>query len=198
VILALDTSGLELLVALVENGELVAGRAVAGSRHQDRVIEMVAEIGDGKLDQLDAVAVSCGPGSHTGLRVGLATASGIAFARRLPIYPLSSLAVAAQRAAAQAPRLLALVAAGRGKVYAQLFDRTSGGYRAAGERRLESLHDLALEGAPAAAEPALLEQLGAAPSGRTGVEALTAAVAEAVRVGGAVNYDQLRGDYGDF
>ena len=96
-ILALDTSGLELVVALVADGELLAGRTVPGPRHQDQVIELITDVAGDRLAVLDAVAVAQGPGSHTGLRVGLATASGIAFARRLPIYPLSSLAVAAQR-----------------------------------------------------------------------------------------------------
>jgi predicted dinucleotide-utilizing enzyme len=48
------------------------------------------------------------------------------------------------------------------------------------------------------AEPALLAQLGAAPGARGGVDALVAAVVEAVSAVEAVNYDQLTGDYGDF
>jgi tRNA threonylcarbamoyladenosine biosynthesis protein TsaB len=197
-ILALDTSGMELLVALVEGGRQVSGRTVPGPRHQDQIIELVTDLAGDQLAALDALAVSCGPGSHTGLRVGLSTASGIAFARRLPIYPLSSLAVAAQRAPSQAGRVLAIVAAGRGRVYVQPFDRTGDGLRAAGARRLETLAGVAAEGAAVAGEPALLAALGAAPGARSGVDALTAAVVEAVGAGEAVNYDQLTGDYGDF
>ena len=197
-ILALDTSGTELLVALVDDGRQVAGRAVPGPRHQDQIIELVSDLAGDRLAALEALAVSRGPGSHTGLRVGLSTASGIAFARRLPIYPLSSLAVAAQRAPSQAGRVLAIVAAGRGRVYVQQFDRTGDGLRAAGARRLETLEGLAVEGAAVAGEPTLLAQLGAPPGARSGVDALTAAVVEAVGAGEAVNYDQLTGDYGDF
>jgi tRNA threonylcarbamoyladenosine biosynthesis protein TsaB len=201
VILALDTSGLELVVALIDGGQTVSGRVAPGPKHQDQIIELVTAVAGDHLAGLEALAVGCGPGSHTGLRVGLATASGMAFARRLPIYPLSSLAVAAQRAPSQAPRVLAVVAAGRGRVYTQPFDRTDQGLRAVSERRLESVaaaSQTAAGGAAVGAEPAVLAQLGGASPGRNGVEALAAAVAQAIGAGEAVNYDQLKGDYGDF
>jgi tRNA threonylcarbamoyladenosine biosynthesis protein TsaB len=201
VILALDTSGMELVVALVDGGDTVAGQVLAGPKHQDQVIEVISAVAADRLAGLEALAVGRGPGSHTGLRVGLATASGMAFARRLPIYPLSSLAIAAQRAPSQAARVLAAVAAGRGRVYAQPFERTDRGLRAVAERRLdtvEAVRTVASDGAVLAAEPALLAQLGGAPAGCGGVEALTAALAQAVGAGEAVNYDQLQGDYGDF
>jgi tRNA threonylcarbamoyl adenosine modification protein YeaZ len=200
-ILALDTSGLELLVALVADGEELLGRALPGPRHQDQVIQVIGEVAGDRLAGLEAVAVANGPGSHTGLRVGLATASGIAFARRLPIYPLSSLAVAAQRAPAETASVIAAVAAGRGRVYVQPFERAGNGYRAAADRHLETVEALAAraaEGITVAAEPALLAQLGHPASDRSGVRALTAAVVEAVGAIQPVNYDQLRGDYGEF
>lgn len=200
-ILALDTSGVELVVALIDDGAAVAGRVGPGPRHQDQIIDVITDVAGDHLAGLEAVAVTRGPGSHTGLRVGLATASGIAFARRLPIYPLASLAVAARRAPNQPARVVALVAAGRGRAHVQEFDRVGDGYLGTAERRLETLEAveaLAANGAIVGAEPALLAQLGGAPPGRTGVEALTAVVAEAVGAGNAVNYDQLKGDYGDF
>jgi tRNA threonylcarbamoyladenosine biosynthesis protein TsaB len=197
-ILALDTSGTELVVALVDGGKQVSGLVRAGRRHQDQVIEAIDTVAGDHLKALDAVAVAVGPGSHTGLRVGLSTASGLAFARRLPIYPLSSLVVAAQRAPAEAGHVVAVVAAGRGKVYVQPFDRAGDGLRPAGGRRLESLEAVAGSGAVVAAEPALLARLGGAPGGRGGAEALSAAVSQTVGAGKAVNYDQLRGDYGEF
>ena len=77
-ILALDTSGTELVVALTDGGKQVSGLVLAGPRHQDQVIEAIDTVAGDHLKALDAVAVAVGPGSHTGLRVGLSTASGLA------------------------------------------------------------------------------------------------------------------------
>ena len=199
-ILALDTSGVELLVALVDQGGLVDGLISPGQRHQDRVIELITVVAGGRLGSLDAVAVARGPGSHTGLRVGLSTAAGIAFARRLPIHPLSSLAVAAHRAPGVDGQVLAMVGAGRGRAYAQAFTCQGAVRIAAGERRLETVAGFNPGGLLVAAEMALTAQLAAPTSARvrTGAEALAEAVVEAVGAGETVNYDQLTGDYGDF
>jgi tRNA threonylcarbamoyladenosine biosynthesis protein TsaB len=69
----------------------------------------------------ERVAVAVGPGSFTGLRVGVATALGLAMSRDLPVVPVSSL----QARAAAVPnerRVLALLDARKGRVYAGLFD----------------------------------------------------------------------------
>lgn len=202
-ILALDTSGSELLVALIDDRRLLEGRAVAGPRHQQRVIETVTAVAGGRLARLDAVAVVRGPGSHTGLRVGLSTASGLAFARRLPIHALSSLAVASQRAPDDAGAVLAIVAAGRGRVYTQEFASDGAQRRSCGERRLQelaSLTPLSLGKIAIAGEPSVLAQLDipSARGRRPGAEALTAAVNQAMTAQEGVNYDQLTGDYGEF
>jgi tRNA threonylcarbamoyl adenosine modification protein YeaZ len=200
VILALDTSGVELLVALVDQGGLVDGLVSPGPRHQDRIIELIAQVAGDRLGSLDAVAVARGPGSHTGLRVGLSTAAGIAFARRLLIHPLSSLVVAAQRAPDLADDVLAMVGAGRGRAYVQPFTCQGSIRTAVGERRLETVAEVNAESALVAAEVALSGQLLRPPAAldRTGAEALAAAVLQAVGAGERVNYDQLTGDYGDF
>lgn len=199
-ILALDTSGLELVVALVDEGGLVDGAISPGPRHQDRIIELINELAGGRLGSLDAVAVARGPGSHTGLRVGLSTAAGIAFARRLHIHPLSSLAVAAHRAPDGDERVVAMVGAGRGRAYVQAFICKGAVRGPVGERRWETVSGFNPEGSRVAAEPALMSQLTALPPAhyRTGTQALAAAVLESVGAGERVNYDQLSGDYGDF
>ena len=198
-VLALDTSGRELAVALIDGGKLVAGMVRAGPRHQDFVFDAVVEVAGGRLGDLDALAVTRGPGSHTGLRVGLAAVSGMAFARRLPIYPLSSLEVAAHRAADGVGPVTALVGAGRRRVYAQDFDRQGGVRRALGPRSLVPLADLDTSTKLIAAEPDLLLQLSLPENDRLrgGAEALAAAAAQAEGVGRGVNYDQLSGDYGE-
>lgn len=198
-ILALDTSGDELVVVLVKDGRLVAGSVHPGGRHQDRVINVIADLTGEGLAAIDAVAVARGPGSHTGLRTGLSAVAGIAFGRHLRIHPLSSLAVAAQRAGDGDASLLALVAAGRGRAYTQPFACRGASRSPSGRRRLQRLADIDAGGAIVAAEPALLAQLSLDARGDTrgGAEALVAAVNQAVSAKEVVNYDQLTGDYGD-
>jgi tRNA threonylcarbamoyladenosine biosynthesis protein TsaB len=199
VILALDTSGDELVVALIEDGGLVAGAVHPGARHQDRVINAIADLGGEGLARIDAVAVARGPGSYTGLRVGLSAAAGIAFGRRLQIYPLSSLAVAAQRVSDGDASVLALVAAGRGRAYSQAFASQGASRVASGPRRLQRLSEIDAGGATVAAESALLAQLplDERSARRGGAEALAAAVNQAVSAKEVVDYDQLTGDYGE-
>lgn len=74
--------------------------------------------------QLDAVAVGAGPGSFTGLRIGMATAKGIAFAIGRPLWAVSSLAALAWHArGADAEAVVAVLDARRGEVYAGCFAR---------------------------------------------------------------------------
>lgn len=72
------------------------------------------------FDQLDAVAVGTGPGSFTGLRVGIATARALAAAHDLELRPVSSLAALA--AGIDADERLPLIDARRGEVFAALHD----------------------------------------------------------------------------
>ena len=75
-----------------------------------------AEIGFGELE---AIAVGVGPGTFTGLRIGVATARGLASANALPLRPVSSLAALA--AGIDAPLALPLIDAKRGEVFAALY-----------------------------------------------------------------------------
>lgn len=70
--------------------------------------------------ELDAIAVGVGPGTFTGLRIGVATARALAMAAELPLRRVSSLAALA--AAIEAPLKLPLIDARRGEVFAALFD----------------------------------------------------------------------------
>src|SRR5258708_39510562 len=88
-ILALDTSGGELLLALVDGPRVLAGLARRGGRHQDFVLGAIADVAGGRLADVDAIAVARGPGAHTRLRVGLSAAPGLALPRRLHSYPHS-------------------------------------------------------------------------------------------------------------
>ncbi|MFN2465311.1 MAG: tRNA (adenosine(37)-N6)-threonylcarbamoyltransferase complex dimerization subunit type 1 TsaB [Candidatus Dormibacteria bacterium] len=202
-ILALDTSGGELVACLLDDDlHMLRGLAEPGRKHQDRVVEVVQELlGAGRGEALDSVAVARGPGSQTGLRVGLATAEGLAFARRLPIVPVSSLAVAAHRLAIEGTGIAA-VSAGRSNVYAQAFQAAGAGRRMLSVRvrcALDEVHArLGLaEETPLATEPALSRAGAGVEAIRSGAEALAAATREAVGRGRQVAYDRLAGDYGE-
>ena len=88
-ILALDSSGLVASVALAEDDNLIAEYTVQYKKtHSQTLLPMLQEIVrmvELDLSTVDAIAVAAGPGSFTGLRIGSATAKGLAFALEKPI-----------------------------------------------------------------------------------------------------------------
>ena len=205
-ILALDTSGGELLICLLADDlSVVASVCLPGRRHQEGILAVVEEVLGGRREvaRLTSIAVVRGPGSQTGLRVGMAAAEGLAFASRRPLLPLSSLSVAAHRAVTDGD-VLAAVSAGRSNVFVRRF-RARGSERIPVGARLLSgpaAVRAQLSGEPAvqlAAEPALMDTFCDSLPVRvnTGVQALAAATREAVGNGVAVSYHQLTGDYGE-
>ena len=93
-ILLLETSAATLSVALAEDGKIVADRVCTEPRMQSSLTaplikEVMDEAGIG-FGALDAVCVSKGPGSYTGLRVGVSTAKGIAFGSDIPLLSIDT------------------------------------------------------------------------------------------------------------
>jgi tRNA threonylcarbamoyladenosine biosynthesis protein TsaB len=125
IVLGLDTALPACSVAVTHGERVLARLSEPMSRgHQERLAPMVQEAmaaaGIG-FDALDRVGVAAGPGSFTGLRVGLAFAKGLALALDLPCIGVGSL----EALAASAPRpgrTAAAIDARRGQVYLQLFD----------------------------------------------------------------------------
>lgn len=99
--------------------------------HAERLMPMIDAALDNAgfgVEDLDRIAVTLGPGTFTGARIGVAAARGLALARGLPVVAASSLAVMAQEAAEEIEdrgdaALVVAVDARRGEVYAQLFGR---------------------------------------------------------------------------
>ena len=128
-LLAMDAAGAACSVALWAEGRVAARRFAAMARGQsERLVPMIGEVmaewGGGFAD-LDALAVTTGPGGFTGVRIGLATARGLALARRLPLIGVTSFEVsaAAATAAERSGRLgLAAIDSKRSEVFMQLFD----------------------------------------------------------------------------
>ena len=98
-ILCLETSTAVCSVALVENGNVVALReSLDGQNHAEKITlfidEVMKEAGVAYKD-LDAVATSMGPGSYTGLRIGVSTAKGLCYAMEKPLIAIDTLAAMA-------------------------------------------------------------------------------------------------------
>jgi tRNA threonylcarbamoyladenosine biosynthesis protein TsaB len=125
-VLALDTTSERESVALAD-GDAVVGelRLRAADRHSRLVLGAVefllSRLGLAPRD-IDAFAVTLGPGSFTGIRVGLSTVQGLALAASRPCLGLSTLDVLAARIVGEAEHLVALVDAYRDEVFAGLYD----------------------------------------------------------------------------
>lgn len=130
-ILSIETSTALCSVAIHRAGELLATQETqeegGHGRKLTRLIESACTRAGITLNQLDAVAVSNGPGSYTGLRIGLATAKGLCFGLEIPLITLNTLKVMAN-AWANVPTntlLLPMIDARRMEVYTAVFDGQS-------------------------------------------------------------------------
>ena len=125
-ILALDTSSSACSVACWKSTEIVANEYVdLGRGHAEALVPMIASVmrkADIDYFQLDAIAVTLGPGTFTGLRIGLSAARGLALAASIPMVGISSLEVLAHATSLERNSVLAILDAGRGRLYAQSFN----------------------------------------------------------------------------
>src|SRR5260221_2888555 len=121
-VLAVDTASRQraLCVLAAADGTLLDHRALAG-RDLDRALP--AALAALLRDDVAAVACVMGPGSYTGLRVGIAAALGVAHARGLPRYAVAALGVVAPAAPVSAADVEAVAAAGRGALYVARYPR---------------------------------------------------------------------------
>jgi tRNA threonylcarbamoyladenosine biosynthesis protein TsaB len=128
-ILAFDTTMNACAIALWADGGIVARRIDTMTHGQAEALvpaieATLAEAGLGYAD-LDRIAVTTGPGSFTGVRVGLATARGLGLAAGLPVIGIGTaevLAATARRTEAASGEITVVIDARRAEVYAQTFD----------------------------------------------------------------------------
>ena len=127
-LLALDAATTACSVACLSDGAIIAGREeIASPRQAEILMPMVeAVMSEANLDyaRLDLIAVTNGPGSFTGVRIGLATARGLALASGLPLAGVTTLEalVAAPSADERQGRIiLAALDARRDQIYGQFF-----------------------------------------------------------------------------
>jgi tRNA threonylcarbamoyl adenosine modification protein YeaZ len=126
-LLAIETATPAQSVALVEDGRLLAELSYEAQGNRGGVLlptvdQVLKKAGVAARD-LDVVAVSVGPGSFTGLRVGLATAKGLALGAGARLVGVPTLEALAEGYASADATICALLDAYRGEVYMALFRR---------------------------------------------------------------------------
>jgi tRNA threonylcarbamoyladenosine biosynthesis protein TsaB len=141
-ILAVDTSGKQGSVALARGDaaefELIESVPVAGGTFSAQLIPAIASLlarhGISK-EKLEGIAAASGPGSFTGLRVGLAAVKGLGETLRIPIASVSILEACAhvQRGSATQGRVLVVLDASRGDFFLGKFQLTENGQQPRGE-----------------------------------------------------------------
>jgi tRNA threonylcarbamoyladenosine biosynthesis protein TsaB len=120
-LLAFDTSTAACTAALFDHGGICVGskNEVIGRGHAERLMPMLAELlGDRRADR---ILVGVGPGSFTGIRVGIAAAHGLAIGWDAELRGMSSLALLAAGANAEG-KVAAATIAGHGELFVQQFD----------------------------------------------------------------------------
>ncbi|MBS1270781.1 MAG: tRNA threonylcarbamoyladenosine biosynthesis protein TsaB [Gammaproteobacteria bacterium] len=147
-ILAVETSTRACSVALLWDGECREILRLERNRHAEILIPMARELlahGDCRFEQLDTVAFGSGPGSFTGLRIGISVVQGLAFGIDRPVVPVSSLLALATRI--NSAYVLAGIDARMHQLYWNVYERVGGyGMRALQEPRVSGPTDIRLPG----------------------------------------------------
>jgi tRNA threonylcarbamoyladenosine biosynthesis protein TsaB len=120
VLLALDTATQTIGLGLHDGSQVLAEYSWRGGGYQ--TVQLAPEVAlmlrraGVSPDALTAVAVALGPGSYTGLRIGLALAKGLALARNLPLVGIPTMEILAQSQPRRSEPMLAVIKAGRGRI----------------------------------------------------------------------------------
>ena len=139
IVLSLDTAGPQPTVAVLAGGRLFEERLPADGRASEDLLPAVARAlgrANEDLAGCERIAVCAGPGSFTGVRVGLATAWGIGRALGIPVETVSTLEAIAEAARPLGfPRVAAFLDAGRGELVGAIFDLSGDRARVVDEPR---------------------------------------------------------------
>lgn len=149
-ILALETSAKSVSCAVVENGApLASSYQCTGLTHSRTLLPMVdatLKNADLTLSDIGAIAIAAGPGSFTGLRIGIAAVKGLAWAADKPCLGVSTLESMAENMAHVDGLIVGAMDARRAQVYNAIFESDGGGtlMRLCADRAI-ALEDLAAE-----------------------------------------------------
>lgn len=158
-ILAIDTSTRVSSVALTEDGRVVAElNQDTRLTHSERLmpqIKQLLDMAEKTVRDLSAIAVSIGPGSFTGLRIGMATAKTMAYALRIPIVGVPTLDALAWNCPIDGVHLVPMLDAQKGNVYTARY-RFAGGEMIVEEGAVVRSFTEAVEQLHALGEPCLI------------------------------------------
>lgn len=126
-ILSIETSTSICSVAVHDSGSLLSVVEITKpGAHAEQLMQLILNVvANASMDlrELDAIAVSEGPGSYTGLRIGVSTAKGLAFGLNLPLISINTLqALASAVDAAESEVIIPVLDARRMEVYREVFD----------------------------------------------------------------------------
>ena len=126
-ILNIETATKNCSVSLAQGGQTVLCREIAekGYSHAERLHVFIAEIlqeSGVNFQELNAVAVSQGPGSYTGLRIGVSAAKGLCYSLDIPLIAIDTLQVLAAQAHIEQGLIVAMIDARRMEVYSAIFN----------------------------------------------------------------------------
>ena len=126
-ILNIETATKNCSVGLSNNGQLIALKEFAGEgyAHAEKLhvfIEDVLKEGNISFSDLSAVAVSMGPGSYTGLRIGVSAAKGLCYALNIPLIAVDTLQLLALRISVTDGVILPMIDARRMEAYTAIYD----------------------------------------------------------------------------
>ena len=125
VILAFDTSGHAFVAGLDDGKRLSQSRTGGLVYHSEKIFKTLDELvkGPGKFKRIDLVAVGLGPGSFTGIRVGVTVAKTLAYALKAKIAGISSLEIIAKNCESADKQVCVIQDARRNKVYTATYRR---------------------------------------------------------------------------
>lgn len=146
-LLAIDTSTRTVGVALYDGVQI--WNETTWTSQDYHTVELAPGIRDIlqrsglRISDVDVIAVAIGPGSFTGLRIGLALAKGIALARHIPILGIPTLDILAVAVPLDSCSLATVLRAGRGRLAAGWYQATKAGWRSTGKIEVLTATDLA-------------------------------------------------------
>ena len=148
-LLAFESSAKAASAALLSDGCLLAEYTQnSGQTHSRTLMELAKNMITGcdlTPQDIDAVAVAAGPGSFTGVRIGMACAKGFAWGHQLPLYGVSTLEAMVRGAACADGGYCACMDARKGQIYNALFDWTAGTLLRRTEDRAIAISELSQE-----------------------------------------------------
>lgn len=126
-ILNIETATKNCSVALAKDGQTILCKEIAeqGYSHAEKLhvfIEEILKESGVTFQDLKAVAVSKGPGSYTGLRIGVSAAKGVCYALGIPLISIDTLALLARQVQVDSGWIVPMIDARRMEVYSAVFD----------------------------------------------------------------------------